>query len=176
MPTITKAFSNLLNLAIVISLVAMSILVFGNVILRYAFNSGITWSEEMSRFFLIWMTFLGAIAALKDKDHLGVDLFVKKLPLPLKKIVFVISNLLVLYCLWLLFIGSWNITLLNLDNKSPAFQLPLFLVYGVGVITTLGMGGILLTNMYQALFKRVSDRDLILTKGSEDMLDQTVHK
>ncbi|WP_437125406.1 TRAP transporter small permease subunit, partial [Geobacillus thermoleovorans] len=42
------------------TLAFMCILVFGNVVLRYGFNSGITWSEEMSRFLFIWMSFFGA--------------------------------------------------------------------------------------------------------------------
>src|SRR2546423_2066887 len=45
----------------------MMILVFGNVVLRYALNSGITMSEEMSRWLFVWMTFLGAIVALKEQ-------------------------------------------------------------------------------------------------------------
>jgi TRAP-type C4-dicarboxylate transport system permease small subunit len=40
-------------------LASMVILVFGNVVLRYGFNSGITFSEEVSRFLFVWMVFLG---------------------------------------------------------------------------------------------------------------------
>ena len=43
----------------------MVVLVFGNVVLRYGFNSGITISEELSRWLLVWLTFLGAIVALR---------------------------------------------------------------------------------------------------------------
>jgi hypothetical protein len=44
----------------------MVVMVFGNVVLRYAFNSGITVSEELSRWLFVWMTFMGAVVALKD--------------------------------------------------------------------------------------------------------------
>ncbi|MBP1155769.1 MULTISPECIES: TRAP transporter small permease [unclassified Paenibacillus] len=163
-----KPIRNLLNLAIVISLTAMSILVFGNAVLRYVFDSGISWTEEMARFLLIWMTFLGAIAALKDNQHLGVDMFVKKLPMSLRKIAFVLSNLMVLYCLWLVFLGSWNITILNIDNRAPATGMRLFLVYGIGVVTSISMGAILLYNIFQALFKKNNDSDLTFTSDSEE--------
>ncbi len=43
----------------------MAVLVFGNVVLRYGFNSGITASEELSRWLFVWMTFLGAIVAMR---------------------------------------------------------------------------------------------------------------
>ena len=57
----------------------MVILVFGNVVLRYGFNSGIAISEELSRWLLVWLTFLGAIVALREHAHLGVDTLVRAL-------------------------------------------------------------------------------------------------
>jgi len=45
-------------------LLAMVLMVFGNVVLRYAFNSGIVVSEELSRFCFVWLTFIGAIAVI----------------------------------------------------------------------------------------------------------------
>ena len=69
----------LLNWVIAISLAVMVVLVFGNVVMRYAFNSGITLSEELSRWLFIWMTFMGAIVALRDHGHLGTDMLVGQL-------------------------------------------------------------------------------------------------
>ena len=54
-------------------LLAMVLMVFGNVVLRYAFNSGIVVSEELSRFCFVWLTFIGAIAVMRDNAHLGMD-------------------------------------------------------------------------------------------------------
>ena len=45
----------------------MVILVFGNVVLRYGFNSGIMFSEEVSRFLFVWMVFLGSVLMLRYK-------------------------------------------------------------------------------------------------------------
>ncbi|MBS1208653.1 MAG: Tripartite ATP-independent periplasmic transporter DctQ component, partial [Proteobacteria bacterium] len=63
----------------------MVILVFGNVVLRYGFNSGITFSEEVSRFLFVWMVFLGSVLMLRDNGHLGVHTFTSILPLWGKK-------------------------------------------------------------------------------------------
>ena len=65
-----------LEAVIAAMLAVMVVLVFGNVVLRYGFNSGITVSEEVSRWLFIWMTFLGAIVALREHGHLGVDMVV----------------------------------------------------------------------------------------------------
>ncbi|MCM2251273.1 MAG: TRAP transporter small permease subunit, partial [Ramlibacter sp.] len=64
------AFFRLLELLVVLSLVAMVIMVFGNVVLRYGFNSGITVSDEMSRYCFIWLTYIGAMIAMRERAHL----------------------------------------------------------------------------------------------------------
>ena len=64
---------------IALLLAAMVVRVFGNVVLRYGFNSGITISEELSRWFFVWMTFLGAIVGVKEHGHLGTDMLVGRL-------------------------------------------------------------------------------------------------
>ncbi len=91
-------------------LAVMVVLVFGNVVLRYGFNSGITVSEEVSRWLFIWMTFLGAVVALKEHGHLGIDMVVQKLPPIGKKICLAVGHVVMLYIVWLLFQGSWEQT------------------------------------------------------------------
>src|SRR5262245_6738392 len=86
-------------------LAVMVVLVFGNVVLRYAFNSGITASEEVARWLFVWMTFVGAVVALRKHAHLGMDSIVSKLPPAAKKTCFLASNILILYALWLFLYG-----------------------------------------------------------------------
>ena len=64
MTKLIDGYCRLLEVLIAIALAVMVALVFGNVVLRYAFNSGITVSEEVSRWLFVWLTFLGAIVAL----------------------------------------------------------------------------------------------------------------
>ncbi|MDP3193599.1 TRAP transporter small permease, partial [Rhodoferax sp.] len=75
----THFFFKLLELLIVLCMVAMVIMVFGNVVLRYGFNSGIDVSDEMSRYCFVWLTYIGAMVAMREKGHLGVDTLVKHL-------------------------------------------------------------------------------------------------
>src|SRR3954471_18212986 len=97
-----------LKSVIAVCLAVMVVLVFGNVFLRYVFNSGITMSEELSRWLMVWLTFLGAIVALREHAHLGVDTLVRILPPVGKRICFVLSYSLMLYADWLLLTGSWK--------------------------------------------------------------------
>ena len=63
-------FFKLLEFLVVVALVAMVVMVFGNVVLRYAFNSGILVSEEMSRYCFIWLTYIGAMIAMRERAEL----------------------------------------------------------------------------------------------------------
>ena len=80
MKMLIDAYFKLLKVLIALFLAIMVVLVFGNVVLRYGFNSGITVSEEVSRWLFVWLTFLGAIIALREHGHLGVDMLVRRLP------------------------------------------------------------------------------------------------
>src|SRR5512145_1384539 len=99
-------YFRLLKFAVVVCISSMVVLVFGNVVLRYGFNSGITVSEELSRWFFVWLTFSGAIIAMREHSHLGMDTVVSKLPVLGKKICYVLSHLIMLFCILLFFRGS----------------------------------------------------------------------
>src|SRR5437867_10925741 len=93
-------FCRMLEILIAAFLAVMVVMVFGNVVLRYAFNSGIIVSEEVSRWLLLGVTFLGAIVALKEHGHLGTDALISRLPVLGKNICLVLRRLLILYATW----------------------------------------------------------------------------
>src|SRR5262249_25807102 len=91
-----ERFCRLLEFAIAVLLAGMVLMVFGNVVLRYAFNSGIVVSEELSRWLFVWVTFLGAIVALKERSHLGTDFLIARLPVRGRQACLVLGHLLML--------------------------------------------------------------------------------
>src|SRR4026208_623402 len=96
------AVCRLFQFLMVVNLALMVVMVFGNVVLRYGFNSGITVSEELSRWLFVWMTFLGAVVALRSHGHLGTDTLVARLPVGGKKICLGATHLIMLYMCWLM--------------------------------------------------------------------------
>lgn len=158
-----------LEAVIGVVLAVMVVLVFGNVVLRYGFNSGIAISEEVSRYLFIWLTFLGAIVAVHEHAHLGVDTLVKLLPRGGKLFCVIASELLMLFAVALLFWGSWKQTLINLATRSPVSEVPLALIYIAGLVASVAMFGLILRNLYRILFVGVADEELILTVESEDL-------
>ena len=168
MSRIVEGYFQLLKIAIVACLVLMVVLVFGNVVLRYAFNLGITVSEEVSRFLFVWMTFLGAIIAFREHGHLGVDMVVGRLPAVGKKTCLIVSQVLMLYVTWLFLQGSWQQTIINLGVKSPSAGISMGLFYGVGVIFSVSAGLILLYDLYRVLTGKMAEDELVMVKESEE--------
>ena len=168
MGKIVDGYFHLLKLVTVLCLALMVILVFGNVVLRYGFNTGITVSEELSRWLFVYVTFLGAIVAMREHAHLGVDSLVKRLPPIGKKICLVISQLLMLFATWLFLQGSWIQTNINLDNAAPASGMSVGIVYAAGIIFSISVGFILLADLYRVVSGKASDKDLVMIRESEE--------
>lgn len=167
MTTIVDLYFKLLKLLIVLCMFAMVVLVFGNVVLRYAFNSGISVSEELSRWFFVWMIFLGSLVALKERAHMGLDSLVRRLPPTGKRICLVIGHLLMLYICWLVFSGSWQQALINWDVVAPASGLSMALFYAAGLVFGASAAAILLYELYLVLSGKLADDELVMVKDSD---------
>src|SRR5207247_8798999 len=96
MRSLVEGYFHVLKFIVVLCLAVMVVLVFGNVVLRYGFNSGITVSEELSRWFFVYLTFLGAVIAMRVHGHLGVDSLVNVLRAVGKKACLLASHLRIL--------------------------------------------------------------------------------
>ena len=138
----------------------MVILVFGNVVLRYGFNSGIIFSEEVSRFLFVWMVFLGSVLMLHDNGHLGVHTITKKLPLAGKKACKLISDITVLGCCVLISIGAWKVIGLNLANIAPVSGIPLGVVFMACMLCSVGMGVLLIGSIIRLLSGKMSEQEM----------------
>jgi TRAP-type C4-dicarboxylate transport system permease small subunit len=162
-------FFKLLELLVVISLVAMVIMVFGNVVLRYAFNSGILVSEEMSRYCFIWLTYIGAMIAMRERGHLGVDTLVKHLPVMGKKVCLFVSEALMLFCNGLFVLGTWKMHELQVTNVSPVVGISMIWIYGIGYVVGVVMGIFNLSVLYRLLTGRLNEEELVQVVESEDV-------
>lgn len=124
--------------SILMSAIRLILIVFGsvltaliimNVILRYVFNSGISWSEEAGRFLFVWCTFLGAMMATNDKAHMRLDFVVEKFPGVSRKVVEIIALLLVLLLVGVLFWGGVEVVMTTWQIPTSALKIPKGLVY-----------------------------------------------
>lgn len=163
-----------LKFLVVFMISTMVLLIFGNVVLRYGFNSGISVSEELSRWAFVWLTYTGAIIAMRENTHLGMDSLVSRLSISGKRFCYVLSHLLMLLCVVLFGIGSWEQASLNLHTEASAsgFSVGLFF-YGTGVFFSLPAFLILLKNLWLVFTGGLQESELISIKESEEELDES---
>jgi TRAP-type transport system small permease protein len=148
---ILDRYCKVLEVIIAICLMAMVVLVFGNVVLRYAFNSGITVSEELSRWFFVWLTFLGAVIALREHAHLGTEVVVSRLPPAARRAVLVVGYLIMLVICWLLFRGALEQTKINWDVSAPSSGASMAFFYATGLVFSVSAAAILLSDLVKVL-------------------------
>lgn len=168
MNRVLDAYCKLLEALIVLFLAVMVVLVFGNVVLRYAFNSGITVSEEVSRWLFVWVTFMGAIVALRRAGHLGTDFVIDKLPAAAARACLVLGHLLMLWVAWLLLDGSWKQTIINADVSAPVTGLPMGLVYAPGVLFGASAIVMLLLDLIRLVRGGATAKDLVKVKETSE--------
>ncbi|MFZ5754493.1 MAG: TRAP transporter small permease [Bacillota bacterium] len=115
----------------ILSVGIMSVIVTAQVFFRYFLKNPIFWAEELARYALVWMTFIGAAVALRQGMLANMDLIVGKLPAKMRRGVFTIVSLLNIVLLGFLF--YYSIKLVGepsvLSQKSPAMGIPMSYVY-----------------------------------------------
>ncbi|MBS1155149.1 MAG: tripartite ATP-independent periplasmic transporter [Proteobacteria bacterium] len=169
MKAIEKFLMQAMNGIIVISLALMVIMVFSNVVLRYVFNSGITATEELSRFMFLWLIFIGAIVAMKERAHLGVDTLISRLPRGGKVLFVLVSNALMLWVCYLFFVGSWRQTVVGMGTDMPATGISMAFHYATGLVMSVGIAIILIGNTWRVLTGKATDAELIQVTESEEV-------
>jgi TRAP-type transport system small permease protein len=168
-------FFKTLELLVVLCLLAMVVMVFGNVLMRYLFNSGILISEELSRYAFIWLTYLGAMIAMREGGHLGVDTLIKHLPLFGKKFCFFLSEALMLFCNALFFWGTFKMHDLQVTNISPVAGLSMIWIYGLGYIVAVVMGAINVSKLYALFTGKLTEAELVQVVEAEGLKEAEAH-
>lgn len=157
----------------VLLLASMVVMVFGNVVLRYLFDTGIDVSEELSRFCFVWLTFIGAVVVGRENAHLGVETLVAKLGDVGRKVCMVLSDVFVIICCAVFFWGTWLQAEINATNYAPITEISMLWVYGVGYFTSIGLGLMALLRILRVLTGRISDHELRAFAG--DYSDDEAH-
>ena len=161
----------LTEIVLVLLMAGMVVMVFTNVVLRYGFNSGLNISEEMSRYFFVWLTFIGAILAFRDHAHVGVETFVRLLGRRGRIVCVAVTNLVILTCMVVLVWGTWRQHDINASMTAPVVGLPMIWVFGVTYVTGLTIGLIALIRLLMALTGRVSAAEMARITGEYDPVE-----
>lgn len=169
-------FYTILGALLVILLAGMAGMVFLNVALRYIVNSGLNVSEELSRYFFIWVTFIGAVMTFRENSHLGIETLVAHFSRRGRVICMFLSNFVILLCSAIFFWGTWKQFDINASMSAPVTGLSMVWVYGVGLFTGGGMFLIALERLIRALTGRLSDEEIATFAGENLTLEQLAER
>jgi len=119
------------NSIAVISMTTVSLLVFGNVVSRYGFSYTPIWSEELSRFLVVWSIFIGVAIGVRKNQHIGVDAIIRFLPHKLKLASEVLLNLIGVVVIAILVYTSIDFIkeTMEYEQLSPAMRIPMYIPY-----------------------------------------------
>ena len=173
-----EAFYRALAFVMVVCIATMLVMVFGNVVLRIFFNTGIDLSEEIPRFAFVWMTFLGAVVGMRRRAHLGVDIVVKVLPLWGQRVCWALSQLVMLVCCGYIVYGTWLQHDILKGNASPVAQISMVWVFGVTYLSGTAIGLICVSNLVRLAMGRVADTELcdVTEEGLSEIDDMNTQK
>lgn len=111
MGRLKKGLDRTLDGLMILLLVGIVALVLLQISQRYFSLFPTPWTEEMSRYLFVYLTFFGSALLIKEKGHIVVDVLIESLPRRLRLVVFVLVQLLVLAFLYLFVGGIFELTL-----------------------------------------------------------------
>ncbi|MFT6933692.1 MAG: TRAP-type C4-dicarboxylate transport system permease small subunit [Maribacter sp.] len=124
----------LLATFLVIIMTAMVLNVLWQVASRFILGSPSSFTDELARYLMIWVGILGAAYVSGQNMHVAIDVLPRRLnEQTQKKLLFIVRLLIILFCLGAMVVGGLRLVYIThvLDQKSPALQVPLSLVYVV---------------------------------------------
>ncbi|NRP72853.1 2,3-diketo-L-gulonate TRAP transporter small permease protein YiaM [Ensifer psoraleae] len=169
-------FYKVLEFLLIILLSGMAVMVFVNVIMRYAMNSGLTVSDELARYFFVWVTFIGAVVAFREHGHMGVETLVALFGRKGRIICMAVSNIVIIGVSAIFFWGTWKQLPINWSMSAPVTGLSMGFVYGIGFFTGAGCVIIALERLIRLLTGRVTEEELAAFAGENMSLEHLAER
>ena len=135
-----------------ISVFVALLALFINVVLRYGFNYSLAWSEELVREVIIFTTFIGCSAAVKNRSMIKIDATVQLLP-KLKVPLTFFSNFVIMIFAGMMIYYGWLMAALQLrtHQKTIIMQIPLVYLYAILPL----MGTMMMIRSIQVIYQDI---------------------
>ncbi|MGD9135790.1 MAG: TRAP transporter small permease [Desulfobacterales bacterium] len=142
-----------LFVSVIVALVAL----FVNVVLRYGFNYSLAWSEELVREVIIYTTFIGCSAAVKNRSMIKIDASVQLLP-KLKMPLTYFSNFATIIFASIMIYYGWLMMMLQYrtQQKTIIMEIPLVILYAILPL----MGVMMMIRAVQVIYQDVTEQRL----------------
>jgi len=138
----------LTGLAVLIQMVV----VFTAVTFRYVFHSPLVWGDELARYLLVFITFIGGYTAMREGMLAKIDLLIEAIPdRPKRVLIFAVQLSIFLFAALLVYYGSILVMSPAVQQlHSPALWLPMYTIYSLMPIAAFFMAWHSILEMYRA--------------------------
>lgn len=128
--------NNLEKVIIGILLTLMTVIMGIQVVARYAFNSSLTWSEELTRYLFVWSGFISLPFTIKAGITLKIDQFYNMFPKSIQKMLNIINHVLMVVFFAFMAYNAIGVvqSAVASGQKSPALGLPMYLIQVSSVV------------------------------------------
>jgi len=132
-------------------LIVMVVIIFLQIVSRIVIQSSFSWTEELARFLMIWLTFLGAAFSFQHGAHIGISMLTDKLPKKVSAIITLLVGILCSVLFVILTVKGFELVGKSANQTSPAMRIPMSYVYSVipisGVLLTLNVADVSVRQM-----------------------------
>lgn len=126
----TRWITKALELFCLISMLGLTVIVTLQIVSRWMHIS-LPWTEELARFLLVWLTFLGCTLAIYRKSHLSVNFLVEMMPKKLQKVCNLFTRLVMVVFFTMLVFYGFRLSSVSMQNMSTSLNWPMGIVYAV---------------------------------------------
>ena len=112
MAAINRPILEVCRLAALALVVAIAGVVAAGVFWRYVLNDSLSWYEELAKFMMVWLVFMGAPVALRLGGHISIEMLPQSLPPRLRALLWLVVTVIVAWSCWMLAVYgyrfAWN--------------------------------------------------------------------
>lgn len=110
---------------------SMAVIVAVQVFFRYILNHSLFWSEELARYLLIWITFLGASSAYRRKGHPGIDMLYNRVSESVRRSLSIVVHLVSMMLFVIMIRYGIEFSYFVRMQISPALYIPKWVIYAI---------------------------------------------
>jgi len=135
---ITEVINQICKFVITYLLIIVATVLFWQVVARFVFDTGTSWTDETARFATIWLVLLGVTVALRENNLMKVDVIDTFFP-KVKKVLYYLELLVILlYSVFLLYVGWGTVDLVS-AQRSPNMGISMSIVYAAVPVMSIVM-------------------------------------
>ena len=113
-----------------ILLVLIAVIVNWGVFCRYVLFAPLPWSEQIPKYAMIYMGFLGASVGISRNRHIGFDILVTRLPDMIRKLIVIAGRILILFFLVMMTIYGVSFAMaVGFSSNAPMLPIPMFYLF-----------------------------------------------